>query len=366
MSDISGDNHGMRLKPRAALTALAVFTAVTLPSLDSATAATAAEQVVSVPVSFQVVNENKTPLPCSDDDATYTVIGHLTGPAAALTKRTITAAALYLHGDGVDERLWHYTKTPGHDYVTDMARQGLVSVTITRLGYRGSGMPNGNAICFGSEATATHQIIEQLRAGTYATKGPGLGVGKHAPRIQRIALAGHSASGFVAMAEAYSFFDVDALIVVASGEFVTPHVGEVVLDQQSRCPSSDDGYSYLTESQDNAKADFFTAGADPAVVDDFSATRPKDACGPLMKALGSFVIDADLLSTIEVPVLCIAGDKDVFFPHPDQQASLFSGSKDAKAVILHNTGHAITLEKSAPDFRAAMASWLREHRFDAN
>ncbi|HEY3603174.1 MAG TPA: alpha/beta hydrolase, partial [Sporichthyaceae bacterium] len=329
------------------------------------TAANAAQAVVSVPVSFRVVNENRTPLPCSDDDATYTVNGHITGPAAVLKKRMISAAALYLHGDGVDERLWHYTKTPGHDYVSELAQQGFVSVTITRLGYKGSGMPNGNAICFGSEATVAHQIIEQLRGGTY-DHGAGLGIGKHAPRVARIALAGHSASGFVAMAEAYSFSDIDALIVVASGEFVTPHVGEVVLDQQSRCPSSEDGYSYLTEDQDQAKADFFTAGADPAVVEDFSATRPKDACGPLQKAPGSFVFDADLLSTVAVPVLCIAGDEDVFFPHPDQQASLFTGSKDAKAVILPNTGHALTLEKSAPAFRAAMTTWLRDHNLAAN
>jgi pimeloyl-ACP methyl ester carboxylesterase len=352
----------MRLKPRAALTAFALFTVVALPSLGSVTPASAAgQQVVSVPVSFRVVNQNKTPLPCSDDDATYTINGHLTGPAAVLKKGSIPAAALYLHGDGVDERLWHYTKTPGHDYVSELARQGFVSVTITRLGYRGSGMPNGNAICFGSEATVAHQIIEELRVGRYD-----LGSGKHAPRVQRIALAGHSASGFVAMAEAYSFSDIDALIVIASGEFVTPHVGQVVLDQQSRCPGSEDGYSFLTEDPEQARADFFTAGADPAVVADFVATRPKDACGPLQKAPGSFVVDADLLSTVEVPVLCIAGDKDVFFPHPDQQASLFTGSPDAKAVILPNTGHAITLEQSAPDFRAAMATWLRDHHLAAH
>jgi pimeloyl-ACP methyl ester carboxylesterase len=343
------------------VTALAVFTAVTLPSLDSATPATAAEQVVSVPVSFQVVNENRTALPCSDDDATYTVVGHLTGPAAALRKKAISAAALYLHGDGVDERLWHYTKTPGHDYVSDMAKQGFVSVTITRLGYRGSGKPNGNALCFGSEATVAHQIIGQLRDGSYTAKGLG-----KAPTIKRIALAGHSASGFVAMAEAYSFDDIDGLIVVASGEFVTPHVGEVVLDQQSRCPSSEDGYSFLTESQDHAKADFFTDGADSAVVEDVSATRPPDACGPLMKAPGSFLVDGFGLGNVEVPVLCIAGDADVFFPHPDKQASLFTGSKDVKAVTLPNTGHAITLEKSAPQFRAAMADWLRYRQFAAD
>ncbi|MGQ0845661.1 MAG: alpha/beta hydrolase [Sporichthyaceae bacterium] len=355
----------MRLKPTASLAALTLLTAVTLPSLGGA-AAVAAEQVASVPVAFTVVNSNASALPCASDGKGYTVVGHITGPVSVLEKGTIGAAALYLHGDGVDERLWHYTKTPGHDYVSDMAKAGFVSVTITRLGYEGSGKPNGNDLCFGSEADVAHQIVNQLRRGAYIPTGSVLGsaAGKP-PKIARLALAGHSASGFVAMAEAYSFDDIDGLIVVGSGEFPTPHVGTTVLDQQSRCPGSADGYAFLTTDQNQAKADFFTAGADPAVVEDLTATRPKDACGPLFNAPSSFVVDGAMLGSIDVPVLCIAGDRDVFFPRPDWQAKLFTGSPSATAVVLPDTGHAITLEKSAPEFRAAMADWLRAHKFAA-
>ncbi len=355
----------MRPFKSAALTVLALLTVVTLPSLGSATPATAAVSVASVPVSFSVTNQNTSALPCPTDGKEYTVVGHITGPKSLLKRNSISAAALYLHGDGVDERLWHYTKTPGHDYVGDMAEAGFVSISITRLGYQGSGKPNGNDMCFGSEADVAHQIIGHLRNGSYATTGSGLGKSGKAPKVKSLVLAGHSASGFVAMAEAYSYDDIDGLVVVGSGEFVTPHVPATVFDQQSRCPVSHDGYSFLTLSQNQAKRDFFTEGADEAVVDDFTATRPKDACGPLMFAPSSFVVDAAMLRAIEVPVLCIAGDKDAFFPYPEEQAKLFVGSPDVKAVILPNTGHAVTLEKSAPDFRAAMVTWLAEHRFRA-
>lgn len=358
----------MRLRTAAALTALSV--AVTLPSLGSATTATAATSatsaVASVPVSFEVVNRNRTALPCQEDGKKYTVVGHVTGPAAALRKSTIRAAALYLHGDGVDERLWRYTKKAEHNYVQEMAEAGFVSVTVTRLGYEGSGKPNGKDMCFGSEADVAHQIIQHLRGGTYSAKGSGLGAGNKRATVQDIVLVGHSASGFVAMAEAYTFGDIGGLVVVGSGQFVTPHVGTTVFDQQSRCFSSPDGYSFLTLSQDQAKKDFFTEGADEAVVEDISSTRPKDACGPLMYAPGSFVLDPVKVRSISIPVLCIAGDKDAFFPRPDDQARLFAGSSDVKSVVVPNTGHAITLEKTAPDFRKAMAGWLAARQFAAS
>ncbi|MGH8583351.1 MAG: alpha/beta fold hydrolase [Gammaproteobacteria bacterium] len=86
---------------------------------------------------------------------------------------------------------------------------------------------------------------------------------------------------------------------------------------------------------------------------------------PRRPTLSSFPVDGAMLGSVDVPVLCIAGDKDAFFPHPDDQAKLFTGSPEAKAVVLPGTGHAVTLEKSAPEFRRAMADWLRAHKFAA-
>lgn len=336
--------------------AVALAALAALPAL-SGTAATAAEQVVSVPVSFDVANQNRSAVNCPADGGEYTVRGHLTGPVSALKGDTVEAATLYLHGNGVDERLWRYTGAKGYNHVAEMARQGFVSVTITRLGYQGSGTPHGMDICFGSEADIAHQIIEALRAGDYGSDGAG-------PAIKRLALAGHSAAGFVAMAEAYSFRDIDALMVVASGEFATPRVATAVAGQQSRCLTSEDGYELIEIDDGAAAADFFVNG-EAAIVEDVIGSRPADACGPTAFAPTSIAADVAMLGTVDVPVLVIAGAQDAFFPDPDAQASLFTGSSDVQAVKLDDTGHAITLERTAPAFRAAVADWLGERGFAA-
>ncbi|MGQ0626326.1 MAG: alpha/beta hydrolase [Sporichthyaceae bacterium] len=337
-------------------TALALGLALALPSALVAPAR-AADMVTSVPVSFRVVNENRSAVPCPADGKEYTVTGHLSGPASALRSGTIEAATLYLHGNAVDERLWNYPEKPAYDYAAAMARAGFVSVTVTRLGYPGSGRPNGNEVCFGSEADVAHQIVEQLRAGSYRAKGG-------APKVARVALAGHSASGFVAMAAAYSFRNVDALLVVASGEFTTPRVPEAVAGMQARCVGSDDGYELIETDDARAAADFFFDG-ESEIVEDIVGTRPADACAGTGNAAASIVTDAVMLASIDVPVLVITGAQDAFFADPAMQASLFTGSSDVEAIRLPDTGHAITLERSAPAFRKAMAGWLGDRGFAA-
>lgn len=342
----------------AVLSALATACATLSVASTAGGAAAASVRVVSQQVSFTVVNQNTSRVPCPADGEKYTVVGHLTGPDSALNSESIKAATLYLHGNAVDERLWHYKQSERYDYATSMAKRGFVSVTVTRLGYRGSGKPDGNKVCWGSEADVAHQIVQHLRAGTYKSAG-------QAPKVQRLALAGHSASGFVAMAEAYSFSDVDALAVVASGEFTKPRVVEAVAGMQARCVGSQDGYALLESDDDKAAADFFH-DADPAVVAAMVKSRPADACGGTANAPASMATDPIALGTVEIPVLVITGEQDAFFDDPALQARLFTGSRDVESVSLPDTGHAISLDRSAPAFQAAMAKWLGARKFGSS
>jgi hypothetical protein len=332
--------------------------AATSPALGGV--ATAADQAITdQPVLFHVKNTNHSRVACPADDAAYDVVGHLTGPSSVLHGGRISAATLYVHGDSVDESLWRYDKAPGYNYVAEMAKRGFVSVTISRLGYPGSGKPNGNKVCLGSEADVTHQIVVALRHGTYSR-----GDGRPGALIQRLGLAGHSASGFAVMAEAYSFGAIDDLIVVASGEFTKPRAAQAVADQQSRCPSAPDGYAVLDTTDQQASADFFH-DADPAIAADVSAHRPPDSCAGLMYIPSDMAADSIFLSGITVPVLLITGDSDAFFDDPAHEAQLFVGSGDVTPVLLPNTGHAITLGHSAPQFRDQMANWLHAHNLQS-
>jgi pimeloyl-ACP methyl ester carboxylesterase len=335
----------------------AVLVAATLPSLGGV--ATAADlPITDEPLVFHVKNTNHSRVVCPSDGAPYDVVGHLTGPTDDVRGGRIPAATLYVHGDAVDESLWRYDKAPGYNYAAEMAKRGFVSVTISRLGYAGSGKPNGNQVCLGSEADVTHQIVLALRHGNYR-----VGNTTHGPLVQRLALAGHSASGFAVMAEAYSFGDIDALAVIGSGEFVKPRAPQAVFDQQSRCPSSADGYALIETTDEQAAADFFH-DADPTIVADVAAHRPADSCAGLMYIPASMAADSAFLAGVAIPVLVITGDSDAFFDDPAHEAMLFRSSEDVQEVLMKDTGHAITLGHTAPQFRDEMAHWLRSQGLD--
>jgi len=236
---------------------------------------------------------------------------------------------------------------------------GQVSVTVTRLGYSGSGKPDGNRICFGSEADITHQIIGQLRSGKYDTHPAGRRAVAGRP-VVRIGLAGHSAGGFVAMAEAYSYHDIDALAVIGSGEFVSLRMPQAVAAQQARCATSSDGYAFIEGTAAEAAEDFFH-NADPRIVADATLHRPPDSCGGLLNSAANVAMDTALLRSIRVPVLVLGGAQDAFFPDPESQAKLFTGSPDVVAASLPDTGHAITLGYSAPAVRGEIGGWLQDH-----
>jgi pimeloyl-ACP methyl ester carboxylesterase len=329
--------------------------------------ATAAPGVLDEAVSFSVKNVNTSKVPCSSDGASYTVAGHLVGPAAALGGAAPHAAALYLHGLGFGEFFWNFSGVSGYDYATAEALAGHTSVVIDRLGYGASGHPVGSSSCLGAQADIAHQIVQQLRNGSYAAAG---GV---KPAFSRVALAGHSAGGAIAEIEAYSFHDIDGLIVMAYADlgaspaaliqFAT--TGGVCLGGgQPAGPGQPGGYGYFGQTPQDFQAAMFHH-ADPSVVAAVTALRNRDPCGDINSFPQALVLNPLSVPTIKVPVLLVFGANDALFPPPagSLQRLLFSGSSDVRSVLLNNTGHAVTVELSAPTLRDDTCAWLAAHGF---
>jgi pimeloyl-ACP methyl ester carboxylesterase len=168
-----------------------------------------ADEVLTVPVHFTVTNSNRSPIPCRADGLDYSISGQLTGPASQLGASHSAAATLYLHGLGFAGWYWNFDGAGADGYATALARQGHVSVAIDRLGHGASVLANGRATCLGAQADIAHQIVLQLKAGSYQRDD-----GVAAVAFDKIALGGHSAGGGVAEAEAYGFGDIDALLVM--------------------------------------------------------------------------------------------------------------------------------------------------------
>jgi hypothetical protein len=64
-----------------------------------------ADNIVELPVSFQVKNTNTSGVPCPSDGARYTVRGHIVGPRSALDGSSPRAIAVYL--TGLDTGEWN-------------------------------------------------------------------------------------------------------------------------------------------------------------------------------------------------------------------------------------------------------------------
>jgi len=319
----------------------------------------------SIPVSFTVTNSNALSsllcLPASANGQTYTVSGTMILPAGAIPG----GVTLYVHGLGFARYFWNFTQLPGYDYAGAEAAAGHASVVIDRLGYGQSSIPSGNAMCVGSQATVLHEIVQDLRAGTYSA-----GSLASAPTFARVGLVGHSAGGELAEIEAYSFRDIDALGVMEwADQFYSLGAYDAFLSDATQCVqggstqvgSSSTGYATFGVS-DAAYDSLMFADADPAVESTATALRTNDPCGQVESILNGTAFGLTHDESIKVPVAYVHGGADGIFqaglPWPSLQEALYSGSSKLTDISLPGEGHAVTLERGAPRLEAAMSAWL--------
>jgi Alpha/beta hydrolase family len=319
-----------------------------------------------LPVSFAVINRNTSKVPCQGDGGRYTIVGSLVLPKGPVP----AAVTLYAHGLGFGGWFWQFDRVAGYDYARAEAGFGHASVVIDRLGYGDSSILPGTASCVGAQASILHQIVGQLRSGSYVAFGfAGW------PAFRRIGLVGHSAGGQLAENEAYSFRDIDALGVVdwadqgfspaALGAFLQGGAQCLLQGGAAQRGSTVRGYAPFGQTEAQFDSLMF-AGADPAVVSAAGATRTLDPCGDVESILGGVAIDLLMDGTIRVPIAYVHGERDAVFisgvPWAQLQEKLYSGSAKVTDVTLSGVGHAVTLERSAPRLQAAMNAWLTANR----
>jgi len=327
-------------------------------------------EIVDVPFRVDVRNQNRTASPCppgAPDGGTYPVRGHITAPRQALAGAP--SAALYYHGLSYGEFFWRFQAVPGYDTTRELARAGRVSVTVDRLGYGASTGPAGSAICYGSQADVAKQLVDALKGGTYQPDGA------TPVRFAKVALVGHSAGAFIGEIAAYSFPGIDALAMVSYGDAgASPLAITTAANSSLACvaggePQDEDGppgYAYFGATPEDFRAAHLNAPTDPAVADAATAMRTRDPCGDLQSVTPALVVNQIGAQAISGPVLVLAGAQDALFPPPTvdiQAARMRLGGATVTAVTLDGTGHAITLGRTAPQFRGALNGWLAENGF---
>jgi pimeloyl-ACP methyl ester carboxylesterase len=336
-----------------------------------AEAAGKAVKVDSLPVAFQVKNTNTTAVPCTPDGATYTVRGHLTGPRATLTAKRArrSGVTLYLHGLGVAEWLWNFP-VARYSHARGMARAGHVSVTIDRLGYGSSDLPpSGKSVCIGSQADIAHQIIGQLRAGSYTVSEPCPGICQNRPglKFRRVGLAGHSASGQIAITEAATYRDVAALVVVGFSFSNLPRGNDEFGFQRIACDKGGDpvvtvpesprtDYAYFGRTEAAMRSIMFRS-APRAVQGAAVKLRRPDPCGDNYSLIPAIQRQPGIVGKVKVPVLVVCGRSDVLYAPFGCEAQAERFGK-GRTLLLGNTGHGVPLERSAKTLRKRLGRFL--------
>lgn len=347
---------------------LAALLAAVAGSMLGLPARAAAQGTVELPVAFQVKNTNTSRAPCppgaiASDGATYTIRGHITGPRAALTSGKAQSITMYLFGYEAGEWNWELKGVPGYDYAAEMAKLGHVSLTLDELGYGASGHPkNGNETCQGAEADITHQIIQKLRQHEYTLGG--------SPPIafSKVVLAGHDVGGLVAEIEAYSYSDINGLMLVTFAEQgFTPYIIErSTVAAFQTCTESASGYVHFISDQEFRTLLFYNA--DPRVIEAADALREPNPCGVIRSTPpGILVDDRAHASQIKVPVLIVFGGNDTLIwtrQGEEEEERNFSGSSDKSTVFIPEAGHFVMFARTAPLFDSTMSAWLHS-RFHA-
>src|SRR5436190_19860149 len=321
----------------------------------------AAQSTVELPIAFQVKNTNTSQSNCTSglpDGATYTIRGHISGPPDALAAGKADLITVYLFGYEAGEWNWDLKGVPGYDYAAEVARSGQVSLTLDELGYGASGHPaNGNETCQGAEADTIHQIVQKLRNGEYTLPD--------SPTIKfsKVVLAGHDVGGGVAEAEAYSYKDIDGLILATFAEQgFTPYITErSTIAAFGTCTESASGYAHFISDQEFRTLLFYNT--DPRVIEAAAAQRNPNPCGVIRSNPPAILIDNRAhVSEIEVPVLIVFGNDDTLVwtrQGEEEEERNFSGSPDKSTVFISEAGHFPMFSRTAEVFDSTMSTWLR-------
>jgi hypothetical protein len=312
-------------------------------------------------VTFAVTNLNQTSIACASDGGHYTVRGELVLPSLA----SATSVTLYLHGLGFGGWYWTFDTAKGYDFAAAQAQAGHASVIVDELGYGNSDHPPGTALCVGSQATVAHEIVQDLRTGSYTSSS-----GTAAP-FRHVAIAGHSLGGLIAEVEAGNFHDVDALAVLAYSDVVPSTTalatfGQSTLDCTLSPQSSGGAPGYAPFGQTTADFDaIMFYNADPAVVTDVNAEHELNPCGDITSVPAAITSNQLALPTIKAPVLFALASNDALFTPPAARlaASEFRGSSALTQMTFPATGHAFTFGRSAPVVTGMIGGWLKRYGF---
>jgi pimeloyl-ACP methyl ester carboxylesterase len=328
-----------------------------------AMAAVLAAAVLGLPVPAQSAPQ----VTCQDLNLPVTLVGtaqsiygRLCTPTGSHTVQVLVPGASY------NSAYWDFPyATDTRSYRLAMNKAGYATFTLDRLGTGRSSKPLSALLTSFTQATVVHQAIQAFRTGT------------RAPRFDKIIIGGHSVGSAIAMIEAGTYHDVDAVLITGLTHGVNVLGAVPILT--SLLPASLDpkflgktlDLGYLTTIAGTRYADFHQPGLPmPGVDNTDEATKDMFAAGEVVDTvlLGAILPYSRL---INVPVMLVMGNDPAFcgFPAPDctsadtlyrAEAPDYAPEAHLTTFVLPSYGHSLNLAPDAPKYHAAVVTWADE------
>jgi len=250
-------------------------------------------------------------------------------------------AVLLMHGLSYTKEAWDF---PGYSVAQKLAEAGYAVFAIDRLGYGESKLANGYNVTFEAYGDMAHQIVEQLR-------GQG---------FQHVALGGHSAGAGETEYEAGMYGGVDAIMALGWHHRPSNQVGQDFLTGDNP-RALQDSYEYFLGTPAHRAEMFYTATADPDVVDADTKSAVLTPSGEILSI--GLQTSRFVVGNIKVPVFLQFADGDRLFEpqYADMHKGEFSSSKSVTVDMVKDAGHALMTTKGGLTGADRMVDWLRSH-----
>lgn len=292
---------------------------------------------------------------------------HMAGTLCQPERGTSSTVVVLVPGATYDHVYWDFPyRSQRYDFRAALNRAGYATYVVDRLGTGASSRVPSVSAAGLVQVMAVHATVQALRAGRLGGQ-----------RFTRVVLGGHSLGSGIALIEAATFHDVEALLLTGYSHWIDPLT--VVGGLPGFYPAGSDpmfagqGYDpgYLTTRPGTRGPDFYAPGdSDPNVIATDEATKSVVSAPEFIDTLA--LAETPYSDLVKVPVLIADGSLDKLSCNPlvhncaspgalrSSEAPEFTGTPCLETYLLPGSGHDINLALNASAYQARVVAWLGE------
>ncbi|MBS44484.1 MAG: hypothetical protein CMH83_15240 [Nocardioides sp.] len=301
---------------------------------------------------FDLSNTDDRLFGCSNSADFHDVRARLVGPRRVVRGYGGSPVVhVLVHDAGTGGWFWNLRGKGRYDYATKLARRGVTTLVLSRLGYDGSPLADGSSTCLQAQVAMLHQLVQHLYAGIYDNPRDN----RPTVHAAKVVLQGHGTGATIAQMEAARYSDVAGVVMMSPADPTSSTLATRIQSQQrATCRTSD--YAPFGATAATYRAALFSSA--PTSVQRAAVQRRNPTpCGEV-DSLTSATIAAATGGPLDIPVLLMTGGAD-------ERGSRTSVSTDARLtrVVVRGAGNALVLEKQAPAVRTRVLRWIGDTAF---